>query len=107
MDLNGVERIDFTARDGADTIVVGDLSGTDVTQVNLDLAGTPGSGIGDGKADSVIVNGTAAADHIVISGSAAGVSVAGLPAVVNITGNDGAADKLTVNGQGEIGRAHV
>ena len=32
-------RIDFNALGGADTITVNDLSGTDVTQVNLDLAG--------------------------------------------------------------------
>ena len=37
MDLNGVESIDFGALGGADNIVVGDLSGTDVTEVNIDL----------------------------------------------------------------------
>ena len=37
MDLNDVETIDFRALGGADNIMVGDLSGTDVTQVNLDL----------------------------------------------------------------------
>ena len=37
MDLNDVERIDFNALGGADTITVNDLSGTDVTAVNLDL----------------------------------------------------------------------
>ena len=40
-------RIDFNALGGADTITVNDLSGTDVTQVNIDLAGMPGGG-GDG-----------------------------------------------------------
>src|SRR5437762_6861321 len=35
MDLNGLEQINFTARGGADTITVGDLSGTGVTAVNL------------------------------------------------------------------------
>lgn len=39
MDLSGVERVDTHAVGGADHIVVGDLSGTDVTAVNLDLAG--------------------------------------------------------------------
>ena len=58
MDLDDVERIDFNALGGADTITVGDLTGTDVHEVNLDLAGTPGSGAGDGQADTVIVNGT-------------------------------------------------
>src|SRR5205814_2387672 len=41
MDLNDVEAIEFNARGGADTITVGNLSGTDVVEVNLDLAGTP------------------------------------------------------------------
>ena len=37
MDLNDVESIDFNALGGADNIVVNDLSGTDVTEVNIDL----------------------------------------------------------------------
>ena len=41
MDLNDVETIDFNARGGADTITVNDLAGTDVTEVNLDLAASP------------------------------------------------------------------
>ena len=42
MDLNGVEHIDFHALGGVDNIVVGDLSGTDVDQVNIDLAAALG-----------------------------------------------------------------
>ena len=56
MDLNDVEQIDFRALGGADNIVVGDLSGTDVTQVNLDLRGPWGSG--DGAADTITVSAT-------------------------------------------------
>jgi Ca2+-binding RTX toxin-like protein len=97
MDLNDVEAIDFNARGGADTITVNDLSGTDATQVNLDLAGTPGSGVGDGQADSVIVNGTAGDDVITVAGDASGVAVLGPSAVVNITGAEAANDRLTVN----------
>ena len=44
MDLNGVEHIQFNALGGADNIVVNDLTGTDVKQVAIDLAATPGSG---------------------------------------------------------------
>src|SRR5438309_3552065 len=51
MDTNGVEQVNVTARGGADTLTVNDLSGTDVTNVNIDLAGTPGAGSGDGQAD--------------------------------------------------------
>ena len=39
MDLDDVETIDFSALGGADNIVVGDLSGTDVTSVAIDLRG--------------------------------------------------------------------
>ena len=59
MDVNGVEQVNVVALGGADTVTVNDLSGTGVTGVNLDLAATPGSGTGDGQADTVIVNGTA------------------------------------------------
>ena len=43
MDLNDVERINFAALGGADTITVDDLSRTDVTQVKIDLAVRPGA----------------------------------------------------------------
>src|SRR5277367_3678732 len=38
MDLNGVEHIQLNAAGGADTVTVNDLSGTDVTQIAIDLA---------------------------------------------------------------------
>src|SRR5262249_13427343 len=47
MDLNGVEHIQLNALGGADNIAVNDLSGTGVTQVAIDLASPPGSGMGD------------------------------------------------------------
>jgi Ca2+-binding RTX toxin-like protein len=97
MDLNGVEGINFNALGGADTITVDDLTGTDVTQVNLDLAATPGTGTGDGQPDNVIVNGTTGNDAIVVAGSASGVGVLGLAAQVNVTGAEPDKDRLTVN----------
>jgi Ca2+-binding RTX toxin-like protein len=100
MDLNGVEGIDFNARGGADTITVGDLTGTGVTQVSLDLANPPGSGAGDGALDTVVVNGTNGADNIQIQGAGSSVSVIGLPALVSITGAEAANDVLQVNALG-------
>src|SRR5262249_3062450 len=76
MDLNGVERIDFNAFGGADTITVNDLTGTGVTDINFDLGAT-GTG-GDGQPDNVIVNGTNGDDTIVVAGDATGGSVLGL-----------------------------
>jgi Ca2+-binding RTX toxin-like protein len=100
MDVHGVEQVNVVARGGADTITLNDLTGTDVTGVDLDLSGTPGSGAGDGAADTVIVNGTAGEDVILVSGDAGGVVVAGLPAQVRITGSEAALDRLTVHAQG-------
>lgn len=84
MDLNGMEHINVAARGGADNLTVGDLTGTGVTQVNIDLAGVPGSGVGDGAADTVTVNGTAANDSIQVTGTGGSVTVAGLPATVTL-----------------------
>ncbi len=92
MDLNDVESIDFDALGGADKITVNDLSGTDVTQVNVDLGLAGG---GDGSADEVIVDGTGDDDAVFVAGDASAVSVVGLAAQVNIL-NGETGDKLTI-----------
>jgi Ca2+-binding RTX toxin-like protein len=97
MDINGVEQIDFLARGGADNITVGDLTGTGVTQVAIDLAGTPGSNVGDGQSDSVIVNGTAGNDTVQVAGTGGSVAVTGLPTSVAIAGAEIANDQLVIN----------
>src|SRR6185437_12679760 len=48
MDLDNIERIQFEALGGADNVVIGDLSKTDVQQVDVDLESQPRSGVGDG-----------------------------------------------------------
>ena len=96
MDLDDVESVDFRARGGTDTIEVDDLSGTDVTEVNADLAAVPGGG-GDGQPDNVIVHGTNGDDLSVVFGDASGVTAAGLAPQVNIAGAEAANDRLTVN----------
>ncbi len=99
MDTAGVERVDFNALGGADVVTVDDLSGTDVSDVNLDLAGTLGGANGDGQADSVTVDGTNADDTINVSGDASGVAVSGLAAQVAIQHQE-PTDALAVNGLG-------
>jgi hypothetical protein len=47
----------------------------------------------------VVVNGTEVADTATVTGGQDGVSVSGLPALVNVTGAD-ASDALAVNGLG-------
>jgi len=95
MDLNDVEGIDFNALGGADTVVVHDLSGTDMTEINVNLASAGGAG--DAQPDNVIVQGTSGDDVVLAVGDAAGVAVLGLAAQVNITGHEAANDRLTVN----------
>ncbi|HSI34390.1 MAG: calcium-binding protein [Phycisphaerae bacterium] len=95
MDLNDVEAVNVTALGGADLITVGDLSGTDVTEVNVKLAGFGGAG--DASADTVVVNGTNGDDVAFVTGDAAGVSVLGLFSRVNVTGSEPASDRLTVD----------
>jgi Ca2+-binding RTX toxin-like protein len=96
MDLNDVERIDFRALGGADNIVINDLSGTDVTQVDLDLRGPNGGG--DGAADTVTAQGTNGDDIAIVIGDASGVSVLGLTAQVNVTGTEAANDRIVIQG---------
>jgi Ca2+-binding RTX toxin-like protein len=97
MDLHGVEGINLAARGSADTITIGDLTGTDLTNLNIDLSGVPGTGMGDGQPDTVIVNGTNRADTVTIAGDAGSASVLGLAAQVNITGAEPGTDRLVVN----------
>jgi Ca2+-binding RTX toxin-like protein len=97
MDLNAVESIDFNALGGADLITVNDLSGTDLVELNLDLASAVGGPTGDGSADSVVVNGSDGDDIVTAFGDASGVSVLGLAAQINIRGAEAANDRLTVN----------
>ncbi len=93
MDLNGVENINFNALGGADNITVGDLTGTNVQQVNLDL------GANDGAADTVTINGTAGNDVIMVTENNGVITITGLSEVVNIT-DAGTGDKLVINGLG-------
>ena len=70
MDTDGVERVDFNALGGADVVTVNDLTGTDVEEFNVDLAGSLGGATGDNAADDVIVNGTDGDDRIKVNGDA-------------------------------------
>jgi Ca2+-binding RTX toxin-like protein len=97
MDLNDVEAVDFNALGGADTTVVNDLSGTDVTELNLNLAGVIGSRGGDAQPDNVIVHATNGDDVAQVFGDVRGVSVIGVAAQVDITAAEAANDRLTVN----------
>jgi Ca2+-binding RTX toxin-like protein len=100
MDLNGVENINVTALGGADTVTVNDLTGTAVKQVAIDLSATSGSGVGDGAADTIIINATNGSDVINISESNGVITVSGLGEDVTIRGFEGANDRIVINGLG-------
>ncbi len=97
MDVNDVEVLDVNALGGPDTLTVNDLTGTDVIQVDTDLAGAVGGTAGDAAADTIVVNGTNGNDIVDVVGSGTSASVVGLQAQVNITNSEGANDALVVN----------
>ena len=84
MDLNDVEQVDVHALGGADTILVNDLTGTDLplAGVKIDLEGVRGLGVADGACDSVTVNGGAGSETINVAPFNGGVLVSGTPAAV-------------------------
>jgi predicted lipoprotein with Yx(FWY)xxD motif len=98
MDTAGVERVDVNALGGADVVTADDLSGTGVTDVNLDLAGTLGGTTGDDEADRVTVDATNDDDTIRAGGDAA-VTVSGLSARLAIHHQE-PGDELEIDGLG-------
>jgi Ca2+-binding RTX toxin-like protein len=99
MDVHGVESVDFNALGGPDSVTVNDLSGTDIKNVNLDLAGALGGTTGDGQADRVTVVGTPLNDAIAAAGDASGITVSGLATQVAIQHQE-PVDQLFVLGVG-------
>ena len=83
LDLGTVEQVAFIARGGADTVTVGDLTGTTVQTADVDLNASGGGD--DGEADSVIARGTDAADTISTT-PATPLVVGGLAAETRVTG---------------------
>jgi Ca2+-binding RTX toxin-like protein len=86
MDLHDVEAVNIAALGGTDNITVNDLTGTGVTQVNLDL-GANGGGT-DGQLDNVTVNGTSGNDVITLSMRDGALVVGGLAEEVVIRNFD-------------------
>jgi Ca2+-binding RTX toxin-like protein len=77
--------------------VVNDLSGTDVTEIDINLGSTIGGTAGDAQPDTVTAMGTNGDDIAQVIGDAAGVSVFGLAAQMDITGAENANDRLYIS----------
>jgi hypothetical protein len=97
MDLDDVEAIDARPLGGSDTVTVNDVTGTDLTRVEVDLAAALGSSTGDGLADTVTVVSMTGDDTITANASGAAIEVSGLAALVRITHADAASDKLVID----------
>jgi Ca2+-binding RTX toxin-like protein len=99
MDMDGVEAVDFNAGGGTDNVTVNDLTGTDVKQVNIDLAGVIGGNAGDGQDDTIVVNGANGNDSITLSIQNGALVIEGLSSKVVIDHFD-ANDTIQINGLG-------
>jgi Ca2+-binding RTX toxin-like protein len=97
INLNDVEHIDFNALGGTDNIVVNDMTGTDVKQVSVNLASTPGGSGGDGQVDTIVINATSGDDVISVVNNNGIITVSRLAAQITIL-NFEATDRLVING---------
>jgi Ca2+-binding RTX toxin-like protein len=94
MDFDGIEAMSLRSLGGADTITVGDLTGTALKTADIDLAAFGGGG--DASADTVIANGSDRRDRVQVTRSGAQVLTSGLAAQTRIVGSE-PTDTLRVN----------
>jgi Ca2+-binding RTX toxin-like protein len=93
MDLETMERIDLRLFAGTDEVNVGELTGTTLEEIVIDLGGA------DGASDLIVIDGTDAADDVTIGFEGDAVVVSGLSAVIRILNAD-ALDNLQFDGLG-------
>ncbi len=95
MDLDDVETIELNALGGADTVVLNDVSGTDLKTVKVNFAALGGAL--DGQVDRLIMNGTTGDDTFVLANSGNEISILGLAANVSLSGFE-RSDSIEING---------
>jgi Ca2+-binding RTX toxin-like protein len=93
MSMDRVERLNLVAGGGADTITINDMSGTGFRRADVDpttLVDTnfEPTGVPDGLADTVTVNGTDKADHIKVTAEDSRVDVEGLQPETRLTNTE-------------------
>jgi len=93
MDLNGMEVLNVATLGGADHVTLGDLAGTGVKQVNVNLAGFDGSP--DGSTDIVSVLGTDKSETVSFTSNGADTMVKGL-ALQTVISNAESIDTVNV-----------
>jgi Ca2+-binding RTX toxin-like protein len=98
VDAGSLERVVFESLGGADTVSIGNLRPTAVTQVTVDVDGVLGSGPGDAQPDVVSVLGSGAADVLNVSASGSTLTAAGLGYAVRLVRPEAANDSLVYTG---------
>jgi Ca2+-binding RTX toxin-like protein len=93
MDLTSIEKVTVNALGGIDTVNVGDLTGSGVTDVDINLGV---NGAGDGASDTINISDTGVTVVNNGNGDLTILGVAG--ATVHVTGFEAANDHLVING---------
>ena len=97
MTQDNFERVEIFAGDGIDNIEIGDLRGTDVREVAVDLAMVADGTSGDGVRDTVTVNGSLRSEILTVTASGDDLIVNGLANTMRITNTD-IKDNIAVRG---------
>ncbi|MDA0172732.1 hypothetical protein OJ998_26755 [Solirubrobacter taibaiensis] len=84
LDMDGVEAAAIRALGGADDVTTGNLAGTDMKTVAVNLAAFDGTA--DLAIDRVIAEGTEGADKVTLGSEGATAVISGLKPVVRVTG---------------------
>jgi Ca2+-binding RTX toxin-like protein len=97
MTQDNFERVEIAARGGSDSLTIGDMGGSDVREVAIDLAAVAGDATGDGVLDSVAIDGGSRGEFISVTAQGDTVNVKGLAASTRIDNLD-AGDRIDVRG---------
>jgi Ca2+-binding RTX toxin-like protein len=100
LDFQRIERVVISPVEGVDGIDIGDLSGSSVRKVIVNLSAFPNGGGTDGFGDDVGVAGSEVGDAIVLRSVGSTIKVTGLHAGVTVKGLDDGIDELTIKGYG-------
>ena len=93
MDLTSIEKVTVNALGGVDTVNIGDITGSGVTDVDINLGV---NGAGDGASDTININDIGVSVVNNGNGDLTILGVAG--ATVHVTGFEAANDHLVING---------
>ncbi len=99
MNQEHFERVEILAGGGSDSVDIGELRGTDVREVVVNLAATADGTSGDGANDTVSVNGSARSEFLSVTASGDDVLVNGLAQQMRVANTD-ASDTVVVRGAG-------